>query len=47
MACGVIIDASRIAAFTESCTYDLYVYPTGKETIWVCGENHGQYVDTA
>ena len=47
MACGVIIDASRIAAFTESGTYDLYVYPTGKETISVCGENHGQYVDTA
>lgn len=47
MACGVIIDASRIAAFTESGTYDLYVYSTGKETISVCGENHGQYVDTA
>ena len=44
--CNVIIDASKISGFTEAGSYDLYVFPTGKETIWACGDNHGQYVDS-
>lgn len=47
VACEVIIDASRITAFNSNGAFDLYVLPTGKSTIWVTGENHGQYVDTA
>lgn len=42
----VTIDAARISGFTVNGSYDLYVQPTGKSTIWVCGNNHGQYQDS-
>ncbi|MCD8337489.1 MAG: hypothetical protein LUD18_09485 [Lachnospiraceae bacterium] len=41
----ITIDTSAITGFAENGSYDLYIMPTGKSTIWVCGENHGQYVD--
>ena len=46
VALEIAIDATKISGFTANGTYDLYVYPTGKSTIWVCGENHGQYQDS-
>lgn len=46
VALEVAIDAAKITGFTANGSYDLYVLPTGKSTIWVCGENHGQYQDT-
>lgn len=47
MACEVIIDASRISGFTANGSYDLYVMPTGKSTLWVYGENKDQYQNAA
>ena len=46
MALEIAIDASKISAFTENGAFDLYILPTGKSTLWVTGENHGQYVDS-
>ena len=46
VALDIAIDAAKISGFTVNGSYDLYILPTGKSTIWVCGENHGQYVDT-
>lgn len=46
VALDIAIDATKITGFTVNGGYDLYILPTGKSTIWVCGENHGQYVDT-
>ena len=46
MALEIAIDASKISAFTANGSYDLYILPTGKSTLWVTGENHGQYVDS-
>ncbi len=43
----ITIDMSKVSGFTENGSYDLYVYPTGKEVLWVTGENHGQYIDSA
>ena len=43
VALEITIDAARITGFTANGSYDLYVLPTGKSTIWVCGGNHGQY----
>ena len=43
VALEVTIDAAKITGFTANGSYDLYVLPTGKSTIWVCGGNHGQY----
>ena len=42
----VTIDAAKISGFTANGSYDLYVLPTGKSTIWVCSGNHGQYQDS-
>ena len=39
----VTIDAAKISGFTNNGSYDLYVLPTGKSTLWVCSGNHGQY----
>lgn len=47
VALEITIDASKITGFTVNGGYDLYIMPTGKSTIWVCGENHGQYVDSS
>ena len=47
VALEITIDASEITGFTVNGGYDLYIMPTGKSTIWVCGENHGQYVDSS
>ncbi|MGN0801355.1 MAG: hypothetical protein ACI4MF_02035 [Candidatus Faecivicinus sp.] len=46
VALEIAIDASRISGFAANGAYDLCVFPTGKSTIWVCGENRGQYVDS-
>ena len=46
VALEISIDASKITGFSVNGSYDLYIMPTGKSTIWVCGENHGQYVDS-
>ena len=46
VALEVTIDAARISGFTANGSYDLYVMPTGKSTIWVCSGNHGQYQDS-
>ena len=46
VALDIAIDATKISGFTVNGGYDLYILPTGKSTILVCGENHGQYVDT-
>ena len=46
VALEVSIDAAGITGFTANGSYDLYVLPTGKSTIWVCGNNHGQYQDS-
>ena len=46
VALDITIDAAAISGFTVNGGYDLYILPTGKSTIWVCGENHGQYVDS-
>ena len=43
VALEITIDASGISGFTANGSYDLYVLPTGKSTIWVCSGNHGQY----
>lgn len=47
VALEITVDASKITGFTVNGGYDLYIMPTGKSTIWVCGENHGQYVDSS
>ncbi|MDO5299594.1 MAG: hypothetical protein Q4F18_09210 [Clostridia bacterium] len=47
VACEVIIDASKITGFTANGSYDLYVLPTGKSTLWVYGDNKGQYQNSA
>ena len=46
VALEVTIDAAAISGFTANGGYDLYVLPTGKSTLWVCGGNHGQYQDS-
>ena len=46
VALEVTIDAAKISGFTANGSYDLYVLPTGKSTLWVCGDNHGQYQDS-
>lgn len=46
VALEVAIDASKITGFTANGSYDLYVLPTGKSTLWVYGENRGQYQDS-
>ena len=43
VALEIIIDAAKITGFTSNGGFDLYVLPTGKSTLWVCGGNHGQY----
>ena len=43
VALEITIDAAKISGFTANGSYDLYVLPTGKSTIWVCSGNHGQY----
>jgi len=46
VALEITIDAARISGFTGNGSYDLYVQPIGKSSIWVCGNNHGQYQDS-
>lgn len=46
VALDITIDAAKITGFTSNGSYDLYVQPTGKSTIWVCSGNHGQYQDS-
>ena len=46
VALEVTIDAAAISGFMANGGYDLYVLPTGKSTLWVCGGNHGQYQDS-
>ncbi|MDC7291092.1 hypothetical protein NXH76_25220 [Blautia schinkii] len=41
------VDASKISGFSHNGSYELFFKPTGKSTIWVTGENHGQYQDSA
>lgn len=41
----VAIDMSKVGGFTENGAFDLYFQPIGKDAIWACGDNHGQYVD--
>lgn len=43
----ITIDASKISGFSHNGSYELFVKPTGKESIWVTGENHGQYQNCA
>ncbi len=43
----ISIDAAKISEFAHNGSYGLFVKPTGKETIWVTGENHGQYQDSS
>lgn len=47
VALEVTIDAGKISGFTANGSYDLYVLPVGKSTIWVCGGNHGQYQNSS
>ncbi|MBQ8092708.1 MAG: hypothetical protein IJ242_03935 [Clostridia bacterium] len=46
VAVEITIDAARITGFTVNGSYDLYVMPLGKASIWACGNNHGQYQDS-
>ena len=46
VALDIAIDAAKISGFAVNGGYDLYILPTGKSTLWVCGENKGQYVDS-
>lgn len=45
VALEIAIDIPSVRAFPANGSYDFYVYPTGKSTLWVCGDNKGQYVN--